>query len=104
MMVQFRKELDKQKDNVLINLASKEYSSAIDMDKLNAKVITPIFKDYKGGAHKVITIYAKRARGLMSRFIIENRITLPEDLKEFCEEGYNYNEYMSNDLEWVFIR
>jgi len=100
----FREELDKQKDNVLINLASKEYSSAIDMDKLNAKVITPIFKDYKGGTHKVITIYAKRARGLMSRFIIENRITLPEDLKEFCEEGYNYNEYMSNDLERVFTR
>ncbi len=100
----FIKELSNQGDNVLIDLASKEYSSAIDTNKLNAKVITPIFKDYKRGTHKVITIYAKRARGLMSRFIVENNIISPEDLKEFCEEGYNYNEYMSNDIEWVFTR
>jgi cytoplasmic iron level regulating protein YaaA (DUF328/UPF0246 family) len=100
----FKEELDKQNDNVLIDLASKEYSSAIDMNKLNAKVITPVFKDYKRGAHKVITIYAKRARGLISRFIIENNIVLPEDLKEFNEEGYCFNEYMSNTVQWVFTR
>jgi cytoplasmic iron level regulating protein YaaA (DUF328/UPF0246 family) len=100
----FKEELDKQNDNVLIDLASKEYSSAIDMNKLNAKVISPVFKDYKRGAHKVITIYAKRARGLMSRFIIENNIVLPEDLKEFNEEGYCFNEYMSNTVQWVFTR
>lgn len=100
----FKKELEKQKDNILIDLASKEYSSAIDMCKINAKVITPIFKDYKRGSHKVITIYAKRARGLMSRFIIENSIVLPSELKEFDEEGYSYNEYFSNDVEWVFTR
>lgn len=100
----FIKELSNQENNVLIDLASKEYSSAIDMNRLNAKVITPVFKDYKRGTHKVITIYAKRARGLMSRFIVENNIVSPDDLKEFCEEGYNYNEYMSNDIEWVFTR
>jgi uncharacterized protein len=100
----FKKELEKQKDNILIDLASKEYSSAIDMGKINAKVITPIFKDYKRGSYKVITIYAKRARGLMSRFIIENSIVFPSELREFDEEGYSYNEYLSNDVEWVFTR
>lgn len=100
----FEEELIKQKDNILIDLASKEYSSAIDINKLNAKVITPAFKDYKRGTYKVVTIYAKRARGLMSRFIIENSIVLPDDLKEFCEEGYNYNENLSTDVEWIFTR
>jgi cytoplasmic iron level regulating protein YaaA (DUF328/UPF0246 family) len=99
-----KKELQKQKNNILIDLASKEYSSVIDMSKLNAKVITPVFKEYKNGSHKVITIYTKRARGLMSRFIIENNIILPSELKEFNEEGYSYNEYLSSDTEWVFIR
>jgi uncharacterized protein len=100
----FKEELYRQNDNVLIDLASKEYSSAININKINAKVITPVFKDYKRGTHKVITIYAKRARGLMSRFIIENSIVSPNQLKEFDEEGYNYNEYLSNDVELVFTR
>ncbi len=100
----FKEEIDKQNDDLLIDLASKEYSSAIDMSKINAKVITPVFKDYKRGALKVITIYTKRARGLMSRFIIENNIVLPNDLKEFDEEGYSYNEYLSTEVEWVFTR
>ena len=63
------------------------------MTKINAKVITPVFKEYKNGTHRGITIYTKRARGLMSRFIIENNISSPRDLKEFNEEGYSYNEY-----------
>jgi cytoplasmic iron level regulating protein YaaA (DUF328/UPF0246 family) len=99
-----KKEFIKQNDNVLIDLASKEYSSVIDMSKINAKVITPVFKDYKNGTHKVITIYAKRARGLMSRFIIENEIILPSELKEFNEEGYCYNKYLSSDAELVYTR
>jgi len=99
-----KKELQKQNDNILIDLASKEYSCAIDLSKINVKVIKPVFKDYKNGAHKVITIYTKRARGLMSRFIIENNIILPSDLKKFNEEGYSYNEYLSSDTEFVFIR
>ena len=100
----FKKELQKQNDNILVNLASKEYSSVIDMSKVKAKVITPIFKEYKGGKHKVITIYAKRARGLMSRFIIENNILAKDELKEFHEEGYSYNAHFSSDEEWVFTR
>jgi len=61
-------------------------------------------KDYKRGSHKVITIYTKRARELMSRFIIENNIVSPSELKEFNEEGYSYNEYLSSDVELVFTR
>lgn len=99
-----KKELQKQNDNILIDLASKEYSSVIDMKKINVKVITPVFKEYKNGTHKVITIYTKRARGLMSRFIIENSIILPSELKEFNEEGYSYNEYLSSGVELVFTR
>ncbi|MGV8984231.1 peroxide stress protein YaaA [Clostridium sp.] len=99
-----KKELKIQNDNTLINLASKEYYSVIDMSKTNVKMITPIFKDYTNGTHKIITIYTKRARGLMSRFIIENSISLPSDLKEFNEEGYSYNEYLSSDAEFVFTR
>ncbi|MBZ9687857.1 peroxide stress protein YaaA [Clostridium estertheticum] len=99
-----KKELQSQNDNILIDLASKEYSSVIDMSKINVKVITPVFRDYRNGTHKVITIYTKRARGLMSRFIIENEIILPGELKEFNEEGYSYNEYLSSDTELVFTR
>ena len=99
-----KKELQRQNDNTLIDLASKEYSSVIDMSKINVKVITPVFKDYKNGTHKVITIYTKRARGLMSRFIIENNIVVSNELKEFNEEGYSYNEYLSSDTELVFTR
>lgn len=97
-----KKELKKQKDNILVDLASKEYSSAINTS--NMKVITPVFKDYKNGTHKIITIYAKRARGLMARFIAENMIDEVENLKEFNEEGYSYNEYMSSDNSLVFTR
>jgi uncharacterized protein len=99
-----KKELKRQDDNILIDLASKEYSSVIDMSKIKVKVITPVFKDYKNGTSKIITIYAKRARGLMSRFIIDNNIISPRDLKEFNEEGYKYNEYLSSDTELVFTR
>lgn len=97
-------ELKNQNDNILIDLASKEYSSAIDTDKANAKVIKPVFKDYKNGTYKNITIYTKRARGLMARFIVDNNIVKPEELKEFNEEGYSYDEYMSAENLLVFTR
>lgn len=100
----FKDELDRQKDNIIIDLASKEYSSAIDMSKANANVITPVFKDYKRGAYKVITIYAKRARGLMTRFIIKNRIENINNLKRFNEEDYEFNERLSTDTTWFFTR
>ncbi|MEK6265584.1 MAG: peroxide stress protein YaaA [Clostridium sp.] len=99
-----KSEFKRQPDNILIDLASKEYSCVINMSKINVKVITPVFKDYKNGTHKAITMYTKRARGLMSRFIIENNIISPSSLKEFNEERYSYNEYLSTDLKWVFTR
>lgn len=99
-----KKEFKSQNDNILIDLASKEYSRVIDMTKINVKVITPAFKEYKNGTYRGITIYTKRARGLMSRFIIENNISSERDLKEFNEEGYSYNEYLSSNIEFVFTR
>jgi uncharacterized protein len=100
----FVEELNKQVDDTLINLASNEYSSAIQMSKLKEKIITPVFKDYKSGTYKVITIYAKKARGMMARFIIENHIDTPEGLKEFDKDGYSFCDYMSNNNQWVFLR
>lgn len=99
-----KREIFMQDDNILIDLASKEYSTAIDLNKINSRVITPVFKDYKRGAYRNVTIYAKRARGLMIRFIIKNNISSPVYLKEFEEEDYRYNDYMSTETEWVFIR
>lgn len=99
-----KKEFKSQNDNILIDLASKEYSCVIDLNKINVKVITPAFKEYKNGNLRGITIYTKRARGLMSRFIIENNISSPSDLKEFTEEGYSYNEYLSSNTDFVFTR
>ncbi|KPU42560.1 hypothetical protein OXPF_43450 [Oxobacter pfennigii] len=100
----FEEEMKKQNYNVIINLASREYSSAINLNRLHARVVTPVFKDYKRGVYKIITIYAKRARGLMSRFMTKNKIVMPEDLKAFDEEGYRYMDSLSSEDEWVFIR
>lgn len=97
-------ELGKQSERVLINLASNEYSSAIKKTDFSWEIITPIFKEHKQGAYKNITIYAKRARGLMTRYIIENNIDCPAALKDFEEEGYRYCEEFSTDHEWIFIR
>lgn len=93
-----------KKEKALINLASKEYFSVIDFSKLDAKVITPIFKEKKGDTFKVIGIYAKKARGMMSRYIIDNRIEEPEDILKFNIDGYKYNKKLSTELEPVFTR
>ncbi len=88
--------------DVLVNLASNEYSKAIDMHRVKGRVITPIFKDGKNGEYKVVMTWAKHARGAMTRFIIQNRITNPEDLKAF--ELYAYSPKLSEEDEWVFVR
>lgn len=100
----FNEEFSKSSDRVLINLASNEYFSVIDGKWLNAEVYTPIFKEYRNGIYRNITIYAKRARGLMARFIIENEIDKVCDLMAFEEEGYEFNKNLSNDRELVFTR
>jgi hypothetical protein len=91
-------------DNVLINLASNEYFKAVKAKTLAARIITPVFKDWKNGQYKMISFYAKKARGLMSRYIIDHRLTEPEQIKAFDYEGYRFSEEMSKGDEWVFIR
>ena len=91
-------------DGVLINLASNEYFKAVEAKKLKARIITPVFKDWKNGQYKMISFYAKKARGLMSRYIIDNKLTEPDALKQFDYEGYRFSEDMSKADEWVFIR
>lgn len=96
----------KADDNVWINLASKEYAKSVDRKLLpkGAKVITPIFKQQTDKGYKQIVVYAKKARGMMSRFIIQNRLTDVEHLKAFDTEGYVFAPQLSDDKEWVFIR
>ena len=97
-------ELSNSEQKVLINLASNEYFSAIDPKKLKGRIITPAFKENKGGQYQMVSFFAKKARGLMSRFIIQNRLSNPEDLKAFDLEGYFYNNQISKDDNWVFTR
>lgn len=91
-------------DGVLINLASNEYFKAAQAKKLNARIITPVFKDLKNGQYKIISFYAKKARGLMSRYIIQQRIEDPEQIKLFDTDGYRFSDEMSSGDDWVFIR
>jgi len=89
---------------VLINLASSEYFKAIDKKLLKGTIITPEFKDSKDGNYKIISFYAKKARGLMCRFMVENKITRPDELKAFDLEGYYYNNELSKGNNWIFTR
>lgn len=96
--------LEDQGDNILINLASNEYFKALNKKKLKAEIITPVFKDFSNGEYKMISFFAKKARGLMSRFILENKLTNPEDLKHFESDGYFYSETESTSNQFVFLR
>lgn len=93
-----------QGDDVLINLASDEYFKAVQSKKLNGQLIKPVFLDEKNGKFKVISFYAKKARGLMCRYIIENRLQAAEQLKAFNLEGYFFDEESSRGNELVFKR
>ena len=97
-------ELNKQRDKVLINLASNEYYKSVKAAKLDAEIITPQFKDYKNGEYKMISFFAKKARGLMTNFILKNRIQNPEELKLFNMEGYEFNHQLTEGNKWVFTR
>ncbi|MDH6309134.1 cytoplasmic iron level regulating protein YaaA (DUF328/UPF0246 family) [Dysgonomonas sp. PFB1-18] len=96
----------KADDNILINLASKEYAKAVNKKLLpkDHRIITPIFKQHTDKGYKQIVVYAKKARGMMARFIIQNQITDAEYLKGFDTEGYAFSEQLSNDKEWIFVR
>nr|WP_298415006.1 peroxide stress protein YaaA [uncultured Halomonas sp.] len=90
--------------NVLVNLASNEYSKAIDIKRLSARVITPVFKDAKNGQYKIISFYAKKARGLMSAWLIRNRVDSPDAIKTFDVAGYRFSSAMSEGDTLVFTR
>ena len=92
------------KSQALINLASEEYFKSVKPKKLTVPVITPVFEDWKGGKYKIISFYAKRARGLMARYAIEKKITKPEQLRWFDTEGYEYAPASSSETSWVFRR
>ena len=91
-------------NSYVVNLASNEYFKSIKKNKLKNKIITPIFKEFKNGTYKTIAIYAKKARGLMSRFIIDNKIQKPENLKAFNLERYFFDINLSDNYNYVFTR
>lgn len=89
---------------VVVNLASEEYFKVAIGRKINGTVIQPIFEDWKGGKYKIISFYAKRARGLMTRYAVVNRLSEPEGLKDFDSDGYAYVPDASDDTHWIFRR
>lgn len=90
--------------NTVVNLASNEYFKAVSRKKLKANLVTPVFKDEKNGKYKIISFYAKKARGMMAAYQIRERIEDAEDLKAFDVVGYRYNEEESTATDWVFKR
>lgn len=90
--------------NTLINLASEEYFKVVNKQKIHAEIITPKFLDYKNGQYKIISFYAKKARGMMARFIAQNQLENPEDLKAFNQDGYYFSASQSDKNTWVFLR
>jgi len=101
---QLNEDLEKGGHKALINLASQEYFKALEPKQINAEIITPIFKENKNGDYKVISVYAKKARGMMVRFIVQNGLSEPEELKAFDWDGYYFNNGLSNGNEMVFTR
>ena len=92
------------KDELFLNLASNEYFKAIDTKQLKVPVVTCNFKDFKNGDYKIISFFAKEARGLMTRYIIDTNAKTIDDIKGFNYEGYHFSEPMSTETELVFIR
>lgn len=96
--------LKKNRSKEVINLASKEYFSSVKANQLEGRLITPQFKDLKNGSYKIISFYAKKARGMMCDYMIRNRIKSPEGLKGFDTDGYSFNDELSTGDDWVFTR
>ncbi len=98
------KELEFSKSQYLLNLASNEYFKVIQPQNLNATIVTPIFKDWKNGQYKIISFFAKKARGMMASYQLKNKISNPEELKKFDSGGYFFNDNMSKENQLVFTR
>lgn len=101
---QIQKQVDASGSPVLVNLASKEYFTVVKPKELSATVVTPVFKDVRKGVPKVISFLAKRARGMMARYILEKQLTKPESLTFFDSEGYRYDPSLSTTTAPVFVR
>ena len=97
-------DLEAQGDQVLLNLASQEYFGAVKPKALNARIIDTVFKDQKNGQYKIISFYAKKARGLMARYVIKERLQDPEGLKGFNLDGYRFDAASSSENQLVFLR
>lgn len=101
---QLNASLLQQKSRLLINLASNEYFRSVKLNSLKADVISPVFKDFKNGQYKIISFFAKKARGTMTAYLIRNRITDPNDLLSFDLDGYRYSAKDSTEKAPVFLR
>jgi len=97
-------ELPTHKNGCIINLASNEYFKSVKPKLLNGEIITPVFKDWKNDKYKIISFYAKKARGMMSAYIIKNRLENPAEIKQFNTAGYAYSAEESTINNWVFLR
>lgn len=100
----FNKRLEEDNSDILINLASNEYFKAINKKVIKARIIVPEFKDLKDGNYKMISFFAKKARGSMVRYIAQNNILEPEHIKSFDKDGYYFNNSLSTKDKWVFTR
>ena len=98
------KELKKQKEPVLVNLASNEYFKSVKPKLLEGRLLNITFKETKNAKTRVVAIFAKRARGMMTDYIIRNRIENPSDLKKFKNDGYRFSKELSDDNQWTFER
>ena len=98
------KDLANHESRYIINCASVEYFKSINKESLSGKVITPAFKEIKNGKARIVSFFAKKARGMMARYIIQNRINEPNKLKQFNFGGYEFNEDLSSEMEPVFTR
>ncbi|BBM01365.1 peroxide stress protein YaaA [Microbulbifer sp. GL-2] len=98
------KQLHSLKSRELVNLASNEYFKSVKPKELDAEIITPHFKDLKNGEYKMISFFAKKARGMMSRWAIDQRVKKAEQLKGFDVAGYEFNPEMSSERDWIFTR
>lgn len=96
--------LAKEEESVLVNLASNEYFKSVQKKHLNARIVTPVFKDLKNDQYKIISFYAKKARGMMLRYAADNQIQQVEDLKGFNVDGYRFNAGLSEGDSWCFTR
>jgi uncharacterized protein len=98
-----KNDLNKE-GNLILNLASEEYAKAARLEKTGAQIITPQFKDWSNGQYKMLQFFVKKARGMMTRFVIQNQITKTEDILDFSADGYSYNADLSSPDKPVFTR